>query len=139
MGFKCKKNLPKKIYIDRADSRYKTRNIVNDNEVKNFLEKKGFKTLKLTDYSFVDQVELFNSAENVAGLHGAGFANIIFCKPNTKILELRTKYTGKVIENLAIKSSLNFNKIEIEPENIDASDQQGHVHVDIKELENKVS
>jgi capsular polysaccharide biosynthesis protein len=82
---------------------------------------------------------LFNSAENVVGLHGGGFANMIFCKPSTNILELRTKYTGKIIENLATKSNLNFNTIELEPENIEALDQQGHVHVDIKELEKKIS
>ena len=134
-----KESLPKKIYVDRGDSRYQTRRILNDNEVKNFLEKKGFSTLRLTNYSFIDQIKLFNSAENVVGLHGGGFANMIFCKPSTNILELRTKYTGKIIENLAIKSNLNFNTIELEPENIEALDQQGHVHVDIKELEKKIS
>ncbi len=133
-----KKNLPRKIYIDRADSRYKTRKIINDNEVKNFLQTKGFSSLKLGDYSFLDQVEMFNKAENIVGLHGGGFANIIFCNPNTKILELRTANTGQIIENLAIKNNLNFSKLEIKPKNIDASDQQGHIYVDIKELQKKI-
>ena len=131
-------NLPKKIYIDRGDSRYKTRKIINDSEVKKFLEKKGFAILRLADYSFIDQIKLFSSAKYVVGLHGGGFANIIFCNQGTNLLELRTKKTGKIIQNLAIKNNLNFNTIELDPQNIGAKDQQGHVNVDLKELEKKL-
>ncbi len=131
-------NLPKKIYIDRGDSRYETRKIINDSEVKKFLEKKGFAILRLADYSFIDQIKLFSSAKYVVGLHGGGFANIIFCNQGTNLLELRTKKTGKIIQNLAIKNNLNFNTIELDQQNIGAKDQQGHVNVDLKELEKKL-
>ena len=131
-------DLPKKIYIDRSDSRYKTRTIINEEEVKNFLEKKDFQPLQLSKYSFIDQVKLFNNAESIVGLHGGGFANIIFCKPDTNILEFRTNRTGKVIENLGIKNKLNFKKIECIPKNVEATYQQGCIHIDMKKLEKKI-
>ena len=40
----------------------------------------------------------FFNAKKMVGLHGAGFANIVFCKPNTKILELQSNTAGDIIK-----------------------------------------
>ena len=83
------KNFNKKIYINRKDGT-SLRYIINENEIESYLNKEGFSSLTLSDYSFTDQVALFHNAEKIIGLHGAGFANIVFCKPETKVIEIRS-------------------------------------------------
>ena len=58
------------------------------------------KNLTMSDYSFSDQRPFYNASE-IIGLHGAGFANIIFCKQGSKIIELRPNTAGDRIKNLA--------------------------------------
>ena len=60
----------------------------------------------MSDFSFCEQVALFYNAKEVIGLHGAGFANTIFCKHETKIIEMRPDTAGDVIKNLAINNKL---------------------------------
>ena len=71
----------------------------------------------------------------------AGFANIVFCQPRTKVIELRSSNAGRAIENVAKKNDLNYNSIVIEPSNSTFPNQQGHIQVPIgnlsKILENK--
>ena len=95
----------------------------------------GFKIIKLGDLHFKDQVLTFNNADIIVGLHGAGFANLTFCKSNTKIIELRNRTAGKAIENLAIKNKLFYKPLNCETNKFDHSNQFGHINVPIKKLE----
>ena len=133
-----KVNFSKKIYIDRSDSISNIkdlRSITNEEEIKQFLLQNGFKIIKLGDLHFKDQVLTFNNADIVVGLHGAGFANLAFCKSNTKIIELRNRTAGKMIENLAIKNKLFYKPLNCETNKFDHSNQFGHINVPIKKLE----
>ena len=47
---------------------------------------RGAITLALA-LSLADQITLFSEAEAVVGPHGAGFTNLIWCAPDTKVLE----------------------------------------------------
>ena len=89
--------------------------------------------------SFEDQINLFKNATDVVGLHGAGFANIIFCKSNTKIIELKPIHAGKVIANLANNNDLDYRDISIEPSKHSHNNQQGLINVPINLLEKKIS
>ena len=100
------KNFPKKIYIDRSDSESNSRNlrqIINEKEVRDFMIKKNYSILKLSNLDFIDQVKLFNQAESIVGLHGAGFANLIFGTEKCSILEIKSHTAGDEIQNLAKK------------------------------------
>jgi len=48
-----------------------------------------FKTVMLEHMSFEEQIKHFFNSKMVIGVHGAGFANNIFCKKNTIILEIK--------------------------------------------------
>ena len=50
----------------------------------------------------------------MAGLHGAGFANICFSNQNTQIYEFKTSTTGMLYGNIALKNSLQYNPIVCE-------------------------
>ena len=131
----------KKIYIDRSDStsnQRSTRKIINENEIKQKLEKRGFKCIKLGHISLENQIQIFKNAEEIIGLHGGGFANIIFCKPKTKIIELKPSGAGLVISNLAEKCKLNYQVISKKPENHDQSNQQGFIRVEADEIIRKL-
>ena len=140
---KNNKNFFKKIYIDRSDSISNVkhlRTIENEEEVKNYLSSVGFEIVRLSEYSFEDQVSMFNSAETIIGLHGAGFANIVFSKPNTKIIELKTKsHLGKEIENLAKSNNLPFKALKFDLIGEETATQFGHINVSINELKNNIN
>ena len=132
-----KNNSKNKIYIDRTDANAghsAERLIVNENEVKKYLLDNNFFSVRLADMDFKKQVELFYNAEVVVGLHGAGFANLSFCKPGTKVIEFRSSTAGVMYENLAIKNNLNYSSIICETINNNYSNQQGHIQVPVSDL-----
>jgi tetratricopeptide (TPR) repeat protein len=79
----------KRIYICRNKASY--RQIVNQNECDNFLQAIGFKSVCLESLSVREQATLFSQADVVLSPHGAGLSNIVFCKPNTKVIEIFPK------------------------------------------------
>tara|TARA_Y100000741_G_scaffold339201_1_gene299874 strand:- start:134 stop:622 length:489 start_codon:yes stop_codon:yes gene_type:complete len=138
------KNIVDNIYIDRADvksNKKEQRIIKNEEQVKNFLNKNKFKSVKLHEISFSKQVELFYNAKCIVGLHGGGFANLSFCKPGAKVIELRSKNAGTPIKNLAEKNNLNYNSLILEAEQIEKynyPNQQGSIDVPLDSLANLI-
>tara|TARA_B100001057_G_C22832187_1_gene943801 strand:+ start:1289 stop:2392 length:1104 start_codon:yes stop_codon:yes gene_type:complete len=137
-----RKEFPKKIYIDRKDAKSNhshLRKIINEQEVQSFLIEKGYSIISLSDFTFKDQIDLFNNASNIIGLHGAGFANLTFCNPNTRVLELKPKYAGSVIANLAEQNKLIYSEISSEPLKHSNNNQQGLIRIPINLLDKKIS
>ena len=110
----------KKIYIDRGIKTNQPiqRSIANEDEVKGELLKNNFIPVKLHEISFREQVNLFYNAKCVVGLHGAGFANLVFCKFGTKVIELRNPTSGDSIKNISKKNNLNYDPITVEAKQI---------------------
>jgi len=136
------KKYPSKIYIDRRDSisnHSHLRKIINEEEVKDFLIKRGFSIIVLSELSFEEQVHLFKNANKIIGLHGAGFANLTFCDPGANVLELKSKNAGFMYANLAKKLNLNHSEISINPYDYSNNDQQGFIKIPINLLEKKIS
>ncbi len=131
-------NKKNKVYIERKDSSNPSiRTIANEKEIKNYLLKNDFVSVNLGEISFSDQVNLFNKADCVVGLHGAGFANIVFCEPGTKIVEFRSPEAGPVIGNLAKNNNLNYQSIVIDAKPIfqyGFANQQGSIEIPISKL-----
>ena len=82
----AKNKFSKKIYISRAKA--KNRQIINETEVNQLLTSQGFKTIFLEEMSVLEQVAIFANAEIIVAPHGSGLTNIVFCSPDTKIVEL---------------------------------------------------
>ena len=109
LKFKKKFKCSNKVYIDRSDSKFSHFKIYNQKSIIEYLRKKGFKTYKLSKLNIFKQIYLFNSAKVILGLHGAGFANLSFCKPKTKVYEILTK---KESDRLAVKTICKHLKIK---------------------------
>ncbi len=134
------KNYPKRFFIDRNDSKSKTpgyRSLINADEVKKFLVEKNFSIVKLAKLSFIDQVKYFNNAECIVGIHDAGFANMAFCKENTKIIVFETPSMETQLHNMAKKNNLNFDPIISKPISSASGKQSGSIKIPIDLLEKK--
>ena len=104
---KIKKSNYKKIFIDRTDSKQDHCKLINNKEVVMFLRKKNFKILRLSNLKFIDQVSIFSNCKLIIAPHGAGLANITFCRRNTKVVEIIPKY----IKNYEYKRVSKINKL----------------------------
>ena len=88
------------------------------------------KTVSLEDTSLPFQVALFKNADIVIAQHGAALANLVFCRPGTKVIEITPFDQKKLFLKLAKCMDLKYCPIHQE-------DQHGYV--DPSELINAFS
>ncbi len=81
----------KKIFIDRSESTYNHCKLINNHEIMQMLKKKDFKSIQVGKIKFIKQINLFRNAKIIIGPHGAAFTNLLFCKPETEIIEIKPK------------------------------------------------
>jgi capsular polysaccharide biosynthesis protein len=77
---------PKRLYISRSAAR--DRRISDESSLAPLLAEYGFTWLRLEQLAFRQQIELFANADVVCGLHGAGLANALFMRPESKMIEI---------------------------------------------------
>ncbi len=73
----------RKIYIAR-----KTRVLKNEADIRRLVSQRGFEIVALEELSVKQQASLFQSADTVVGMHGAGLTNLVFCRKDTRVIEL---------------------------------------------------
>jgi capsular polysaccharide biosynthesis protein len=76
----------RRLYISREDA--SSRHIANEEEVLALLTLLGFEKVVIGKRSVFEQSALFASADVIVGVHGAGLANIVFCTPGTRIIDV---------------------------------------------------
>jgi capsular polysaccharide biosynthesis protein len=65
--------------------------MLNEKDVIDTLEKFGFKTVYTEDFSFNEQVKIFQNAEFIVAPNGSALNNLIFCSSKVKVLMLGQK------------------------------------------------
>lgn len=75
----------KRIYISRAGAAI--RRVTNELDIVAMLSRYGFESVEPGGIPFSSQAELFQSADIIVAPHGAALANLMFCRPGTRILE----------------------------------------------------
>lgn len=125
-----------KIFIDRSASQSKHCQFINDKEISEFLINKGFTKYKTENLNFFEEVYLFKNANYVIGAHGAGLANLAFCKKGTKIIEIRPKnYTNSLYSKLSDINNLDYRLISTDV--VETQNQSfGDINLDINHLKN---
>jgi capsular polysaccharide biosynthesis protein len=81
-----REDLPKRIYVDRRGARL--RPLLNESDITMRLGKLGFVPVRLETLGVADQIRLFRGADAIVAPHGAGLANLGFCRPGCLVLEL---------------------------------------------------
>lgn len=76
----------RKVYVSRANAG--RRKLVNEEEAWPRLRDAGFERVAMEELGFDEQVELMRETRVLAGPHGAGLTNMLFCPPGAHIVEL---------------------------------------------------
>jgi hypothetical protein len=95
------------IYLSRGDAK---RKILNEDSVFSELRKVApFVFINAQDYTFAEQISIFNSAKFVIGSHGAGLINSIFMSEGSALIELLgPNYQAPMFKNMAHQSNLLY-------------------------------
>lgn len=78
---------PKRLFVTRGD-RPNTRRLVDEERHLALLERQGFIRFDPGRHSVQDQIDTFAAAEAIVAPHGAALANLVFCCPGVRVLEL---------------------------------------------------
>jgi hypothetical protein len=128
------RNERKKIYISRDKASY--RNFEQPNEANSIFTQLGFETYYLEEMSITRQIELFATAGFIAGIHGAGFANLYFANAEAKVLEIFPEYYHDTSYRILSKTlGLSYSYLigtTINSETIPP--QKENLHIDINQL-----
>ncbi len=123
----------KKIFLDRSESKHNHCQIINDKELKNYLIKKNFKIVKLSKLGFAKQIFMFWNAKCIIGAHGAAFSNLIFCRPKTKVIEIKPfNHPGRNYQRISEINRLNYKSITSSKKYL--KNKYGDIFVNIKLL-----
>lgn len=110
--------------------------LLNENEIKKFLQDKGFTIIKPENYSFKDQIKIFNNADYVVGLYGAAMMMLTFCKRGAKILEIKPTKAGKEFKKISEKLNLKHLEIKLNPIHNSSIPQNGLLICEIEKIKN---
>ena len=78
----------RRIFISRRNDSTR-RLLVNRDQVEASFRAAGFEIVEAETLSVPEQIRLFSAATVVAGKSGAGLANVAFCDPGTRVLEIQ--------------------------------------------------
>jgi len=108
------RSTPKRIYISRR--RAAVRRVLNEEELSSLLEENGFTLVELESVPWTEQVRFFSNSDVVVAPHGAALANMVFCRPNSLIVEIGTRVGFQEFYwRLASSASLRYRFIEARP------------------------
>ncbi len=90
---------PRKVFVHRVGS---VRGIVNEAEVLDFVQQRGWTVVDTAAMPMARQIALFAGADAVCALHGAALVNLLWCQPGCRVFELvPSTYLNGVYEGLA--------------------------------------
>lgn len=76
----------KRVYLKRTGA--KARKVEGEDKLIEQLTARGFRVLEADWANHPEQVAAFAEADVIVGVHGAGLANVIFCRPGTRVVEI---------------------------------------------------
>ena len=127
----------KKVFLDRRDSLHSHCQFQNEKEISDYLiNEKGFVKYQLTKLSFFEKIFLFNNAEIIFGAHSSGLMNLVFCKPQTKIIEVKPAFhPNTVSKRISDINNLDYRLIETKKVR-ENKDNSGDIYLPMDELKN---
>lgn len=83
LSVKSERKFPRRIFLTRRNAKVRR---INEEEIIAVLKKYGFELVAPEEYTFPEQVALFNNAEFIIGGTGAAFSNLLFCEAGCKVI-----------------------------------------------------
>lgn len=125
---------PSRLYLTRG-AKPNTRRLTNESELWSILEKQGFVRVDPGSLTVQEQIDWFAGAEVIVAPHGAALANLAFCSPGVRILELfAANYVNVCYWNIAdnIEGSSYRYLVGGEPDSRPSGSPMNGVLTDIK-------
>jgi len=95
------------LYVCRDDAF--NRPLLNEAAAARLCADRGFQVVRLARLPVMDQVALFAGARRIVAPHGAGLANLLFCRPGTALLELHMdRYVNWCFRRLAATMEMRY-------------------------------
>ena len=102
----------RKLYVPRRD--VKIRSVKDADLVDNFFAEQGFLVFDNSANKIADQIAAFSAAEIVVAVHGAGLANIVYCRPSTLIVEIVPEgYDQGATSYRSLSDLLHLNYVQV--------------------------
>ena len=76
--------LPRKVFLSRRD----TRNLENEAAVEAYLAERGYAKIYPEDLPVADQLRLFEQADSMVAIHGAGLAPLLYLSDKARLKQL---------------------------------------------------
>ncbi len=128
-------SFPSLVYISRkkADRRF----VVNEAEVIDFVERFGFTTICMEDYTLEEQIKMIHNAKCVISIHGAALTHIMFMRPGSMVMEFRKENDriNNVYFNLANAVGINYFYQLCKSDEIKQNANRFNLHVNPLKLE----
>lgn len=105
---------PRKIYVSRRSA--VARRVVNEAQVATFMQQHGFAVVELETLDVRDQMLLFRNADTIVSQHGAALTNLLYCRPETTVVEIFGARTGGGIalyERLSRQLQLDYRALDL--------------------------
>jgi len=96
----------RRLYISR--NKASRRRILNEFEMFSALEARGFEMLHLEEMTIAEAAQALRSASHIVAAHGAGLANLIFCQPGTRVLEIHSAHLSREYWVIANQRGLDY-------------------------------
>ena len=77
---------PRAIYVSRGPK--SSRQALNEAAALAYFKSEGVSVVEMDGLSVSEQAKLFHTADIIVAHHGAALANLVFCKPGTRVLEI---------------------------------------------------
>jgi hypothetical protein len=106
------RNWPSQIYISRSDA--DERRITNEQQVRDLLSSHGYSQMILSEYSLLEQIEMFHQVDSVIGPHGAGLINTMYSN-NVSITEVFGSYYNACYFTLSAIDEISYQCMVGEP------------------------
>jgi hypothetical protein len=86
---------------------------VNEQEIEDLLIERGFEAVSPEDFGFRKQAAVFYDADVVVGTSGGAFANLVFCRPGTRVICFRDAATESItFAQLGAAFGLDFTYVD---------------------------
>ena len=96
--------------------RHGKRSMVNFDELADALRPQGFEVMAAEKLTFAEQIKWFAMAECVVAPHGAGLANLVFCRPGTRVVEILSEdYLSRLYADISTDCRLNYQALPAKP------------------------
>lgn len=124
------------IYVSRRDA--PSRMFLNEEEVCEFLEGRGFDIVEMSPLDLVNKIAVFRDANVIISQTGAGLTNLMFCRESPTVIELiDERFVYLPYASLAWYKKANYHAHFFSNESIlgKANAMVAKSYLDIKELE----